>query len=55
MMALTVKQPWAWAIVHSTKRVENRTWPPPDKIIRQRIAIHAGATFDRSALLHCRL
>lgn len=47
MMALTVKQPWAWAIVHNTKRVENRTWKPPFHIIGKRIAIHASAKLDR--------
>lgn len=26
MKALTVCQPWAWAIVHHTKRIENRSW-----------------------------
>jgi hypothetical protein len=25
MKALTVRQPWAWAIVHGTKRIENRS------------------------------
>ena len=26
MKALSICQPWAWAIVHGLKRVENRTW-----------------------------
>lgn len=26
MKALSILQPWAWAIVHGTKRIENRTW-----------------------------
>ena len=26
MKALTVRQPWAWAIVHAGKTIENRTW-----------------------------
>jgi hypothetical protein len=36
---LTVLQPWAWAIVHGTKRVENRSW-----FTRYRgpLLIHAG-------------
>lgn len=25
MRALTIRQPWAWAIVHAGKRIENRT------------------------------
>jgi hypothetical protein len=26
MRALSIRQPWAWLIVHSVKDVENRTW-----------------------------
>jgi hypothetical protein len=26
MRALTVKQPWAWAILHAGKDIENRGW-----------------------------
>lgn len=26
MKCLTVAQPWAWAIIHGPKRIENRTW-----------------------------
>lgn len=39
MRALTVQQPWAWAIIHGGKLVENRTtsWA-----YRGRLAIHAG-------------
>ncbi|HTU63839.1 MAG TPA: hypothetical protein VMF89_35485 [Polyangiales bacterium] len=42
MKALTLHAPWAWAIAHAHKRVENRTWKPPQWIVGQRIAIHAG-------------
>jgi hypothetical protein len=42
MKALTLKQPWAWAVAHAGKDVENRTWKPPASVIGQRIAIHAG-------------
>ena len=37
--ALTVRQPWAWAIVHGPKRVENRTRPTSQPGC---ILIHAG-------------
>ncbi len=50
MLALTVHQPWAWAIIHGgrlRKDVENRSWKPPAALIGQRIAIHASKTFDR--------
>lgn len=29
--ALSVRQPWAWAIVHAGKDVENRNWPTPHR------------------------
>ena len=51
MKALTIKQPWAWAITHGTKRVENRTWKPPFHIIGQRIAIHTSVRIEKAELL----
>jgi hypothetical protein len=27
MKALSIHQPWAWAILHAGKDIENRTWP----------------------------
>lgn len=42
MQALTLHQPWAWAIAHSDKRIENRSWSPPDGLIGKYLAIHAG-------------
>lgn len=47
-MALTVLQPWAWAIAHGGKRVENRGWATRR---RERVAIHAGAGWDPRAVL----
>lgn len=38
--ALTLWRPWAWAIIHGPKRVENRTWKPPASFIGKRIGIH---------------
>ena len=40
MKALTVKQPWAWAIIHAGKDIENRGWRT---CYRGPLAIHAGA------------
>ena len=40
MKALSIRQPWAWAILHGAKRVENRTWRTN---YRGQILIHAGA------------
>jgi hypothetical protein len=44
MKALTVKQPWAWAIANSAKRIENRSRPTKH---RGPLAIHAGASWSR--------
>jgi len=49
MKALTLIQPWSWAIAHAGKRVENREWQPPTQMFGQRIAIHAGKKFDARA------
>lgn len=48
MKALTVRQPWADAIAHGTKRVENRTWRTG---CRGLVLIHAGASEDHTARL----
>jgi hypothetical protein len=39
MMALTIRQPWAWAIAAAGKDVENRSWHTG---YRGPLAIHAG-------------
>jgi len=38
--ALTLKQPWPWAICYAGKRVENRTWPVPPKLLNQETTVH---------------
>lgn len=43
MKALSVKQPWAWALVHGYKPVENRDW---NTNFRGEVYIHASKTFD---------
>lgn len=48
MKALTIRQPWASAIAHGTKRTENRSWPAPAKHLGTRILIHAAAAEDRT-------
>jgi hypothetical protein len=47
MRALTIKQPYAWAIAVGAKSVENRTW---HTAYRGPLAIHAGKTVDRAGL-----
>jgi hypothetical protein len=52
LRALTVRQPWAGAIVHQTKRVENRTWKLPAAMHGTRILIHAAAQPDKLAVVY---
>lgn len=47
---LSIRQPWAWAILHAGKDIENRDWNNAyqqmirlPQIVGQRIAIHASA------------
>lgn len=39
-------QPWAWAIIHAGKTVENRTWRTD---YRGPLLIHASKRYDRAA------
>ena len=51
MRILTVRQPWAWAIVHGGKDVENRVRNLAGGY-RGPVAIHAGAVYDKTADSH---
>lgn len=51
MRILTVRQPWAWAIIHGCKDVENRARNLAGDY-RGPVAIHAAAVYDRSADEH---
>jgi hypothetical protein len=46
-VALSVRRPWAWAIVSGYKDVENRSWPTD---YRGTLLIHAGQRVDRAGL-----
>lgn len=46
MKALSIKQPWAWLIVHGHKDIENRDWPTK---FRGPVLIHAGKKKDIDA------
>lgn len=48
-LALSVRQPWAWAIIHAGKDIENRSWQAVNHglRIRGRIAIHASKGMGR--------
>lgn len=48
MRALTVQQPWAWAIIHGGKTVENRSRNVAGAY-RGPVAIHASLTVDTAA------
>lgn len=45
MLALSIRQPWAWLILHGGKDIENRDWSTK---VRGRVLIHAskGMTLD---------
>ena len=47
-LAISVRQPWAWLIIHGGKNIENRDWPTK---VRGRVLIHAakGMTPDEYA------
>lgn len=39
MKAISIRQPWAWMILHAGKDIENREWPTR---FRGRVLIHAS-------------
>lgn len=43
MKALSIQQPWAWAVLYAGKPIENRTWRTHH---RGPLLIHAGKTYD---------
>jgi hypothetical protein len=49
-VALSVRQPWAWALIHAAKDVENRDWGSeyPASGFRGAVAIHASQGMTRS-------
>ena len=49
MKAITVRQPWAWAILHGGKDVENRTRNIAGSY-RGPLVIHAGLALDKAAM-----
>lgn len=49
MLAVSIKQPWAWLIMEGFKTVENRRWAPKKMQPGQRIAIHASKGADSTA------
>lgn len=43
MKALSIRQPWAWAILHAGKDIENREWATR---FRGRVLLHVGRKFE---------
>lgn len=48
MKAISIRQPWAWAILHVGKDIENRTWRTP---YRGPVLIHAAKGMTREEYL----
>jgi hypothetical protein len=50
--ALSVSQPWCWAVVDpiARKHIDNRSWAPPISMIGQRFAIHAAKSWDKDPI-----
>ena len=52
MRVLTVRQPWAWAILNAGKNIENRSRNIVGSY-RGPVAIHAGMTADNDGIEEC--
>lgn len=46
MKAITLWRPWARYVATGEKRIENRPWAPPESMLGETIAIHAGRAWD---------
>lgn len=44
MKALSIRQPWAWLILHAGKDIENRSW---QTAVRGRVLLHAAKGMTR--------
>lgn len=42
MKAITLWQPWASLVACGAKRIETRSWGPPNNLVGQRVTIHAA-------------
>lgn len=45
MKAISIRQPWAWLIMHGGKDIENRTWSTN---VRGRVLVHAAKGMSNS-------
>jgi hypothetical protein len=46
MKAISIRPPWAWAILHAGEDIENRTWKTK---MRGTVAVHASQTMSRAS------
>ena len=46
MKVISIRQPWAWAIIHAGKDIENRSWPTK---FRGRVLVHASKFSSKKA------
>lgn len=55
MKALSIRQPWCWAILHAGKDIENRDWRPrnPGVWFRGEFLIHASSGMTRDEWSYC--
>lgn len=51
MLALSIRQPWAWLILNAGKDIENRDWPTR---VRGPVLIHASKGMTRGEYEDCR-
>lgn len=54
-IALSVRQPWAWAIIYAGKDIENRSWQAVNRGLKQRgrVAIHAAKGMNAIRIRRC--
>jgi len=50
MKALSIRQPWAWLIIHGGKDIENRSWHTK---YRGRFLVHAAQVMTRKDYYNC--
>lgn len=53
MNALSLWQPWASLIADGRKRIETRSWRPPDYLLQKWLAIHAAKKIDAEFAREC--
>jgi hypothetical protein len=50
LLAISIRQPWPWAIINAGKDIENRSWPTK---VRGRVLIHASLKTDDDEFAAC--